>query len=189
MAKVGQMSVLRDLDVTAIDANYAPFVEQLRTAKPRPVVPAWPKIDDLLQKKLQAAFRGETTLQEALDSAADRSTSCSHDRSAVRGSPAHRRRGTIPYSPPGAAPTARPLPTPYAFLAPTLVLFTVVMLVPIARAVQISLYEWSPIPGADNTFVGGANYQRALADPDFQLGLLNAGVYMVVTCRRRSSSA
>jgi len=70
MAKVGQMSVLRDLDVTAIDANYAPFVEQLKTAKPRPVTPAWPKIDDLLQKKLQAAFRGETTLQEALDSAA-----------------------------------------------------------------------------------------------------------------------
>jgi multiple sugar transport system permease protein len=71
--------------------------------------------------------------------------------------------------------------TPYAFLAPTLVLFTVVMLIPIGQAVQISLYEWSPIPGADNTFLGGANYQRAMADPDFQLGLLNAGVYLVVT--------
>jgi len=70
MAKVGQMSVLKDLDVTKVDANYGPFVEQLKTAKPRPVVPAWPKIDDLLQKKLQAAFRGETTLQQALDSAA-----------------------------------------------------------------------------------------------------------------------
>jgi ABC-type glycerol-3-phosphate transport system substrate-binding protein len=70
MAKVGQMSVLKDLDVVSVDKNYAPFVEQLKTAKPRPVVPAWPKIDDLLQKKLQAAFRGETTLQQALDSAA-----------------------------------------------------------------------------------------------------------------------
>jgi multiple sugar transport system permease protein len=70
---------------------------------------------------------------------------------------------------------------PYAFLAPAFVLFTVVMLIPIGRAVQISLYEWSPIPGADNTFIGGENYQRALADPDFQLGLVNAGVYMLVT--------
>ncbi|NUO55753.1 MAG: extracellular solute-binding protein [Hamadaea sp.] len=70
MAKVGQMSVLKDLDVVAVDPTYAPFVEQLKTAKPRPVVPAWPKIDDLLQKKLQAAFRGETSLQQALDSAA-----------------------------------------------------------------------------------------------------------------------
>ncbi|MFR9775349.1 extracellular solute-binding protein [Micromonospora sp. MS34] len=70
MAKVGQMSVLKNLDVTSVDPNYAPFVEQLKTAKPRPVVPAWPKIDDLLQKKLQAAFRGEMTLQQALDSAA-----------------------------------------------------------------------------------------------------------------------
>jgi multiple sugar transport system substrate-binding protein len=70
MAKVGQMSVLKDLDVVAVDPNYALFVEQLKTAKPRPVVPAWPKIDDLLQKKLQAAFRGETSIQQALDSAA-----------------------------------------------------------------------------------------------------------------------
>jgi multiple sugar transport system substrate-binding protein len=64
------MSVLKNLDVVSIDPNYAIFVKQLATAKPRPVVPAWPKIDDLLQKKLQAAFRGETTLQAALDSAA-----------------------------------------------------------------------------------------------------------------------
>ncbi|MFG2059447.1 extracellular solute-binding protein [Micromonospora sp. NPDC048930] len=70
MAKVGQMSVLKDLDVTSVDPNYAPFVEQLKTARPRPVVPTWPKIDEVLQKKLQAAFRGETSLQQALDSAA-----------------------------------------------------------------------------------------------------------------------
>lgn len=70
MAKVGQMSVLKDLDVTAVDATYAPFVAQLRTAKPRPPVANWPKIDDLLQKKLQAAFQGQMTVQQALDQAA-----------------------------------------------------------------------------------------------------------------------
>lgn len=68
--KVGQMSVLKDLDVTAVNATYAPFVQQLQTAKPRPPVPSWPKIDDLLQKKLQSAFKGEVTVQQALDQAA-----------------------------------------------------------------------------------------------------------------------
>ncbi len=70
MAKVGQMSVLKDLDVTSVNPNYAPFVTQLKNAKPRPPVPAWPKIDDLLQKKLQAAFQGQMTVQQALDKAA-----------------------------------------------------------------------------------------------------------------------
>lgn len=70
MAKVGQMSVLKDLDVTSVNPTYAPFVEQLATAKPRPPVASWPKIDDLLQKKLQAAFQGQMTIQQALDQAA-----------------------------------------------------------------------------------------------------------------------
>ena len=69
-AKVGQMSVLANLDVVSVNPNYATFVQQLKTAKPRPVVPAWPKIDDLLQKKLQAAFKGDMTVQAALDQAA-----------------------------------------------------------------------------------------------------------------------
>jgi ABC-type glycerol-3-phosphate transport system substrate-binding protein len=34
------------------------------------VVPSWPKIDDLLQKKLQSAFKGDLTVQAALDQAA-----------------------------------------------------------------------------------------------------------------------
>ena len=69
-AKVGQMSVLRDLDVVAVNPDYAPFVEQLKTARPRPPVPDWPKIDDLLQRHLQSAFKGEKTVQQALDGAA-----------------------------------------------------------------------------------------------------------------------
>jgi multiple sugar transport system substrate-binding protein len=70
MVKVGQMSVLKDLDVTSVNATYAPFVTQLQTAKPRPPVPNWSKIDDLLQKKLQAAFQGQSSVQQALDQAA-----------------------------------------------------------------------------------------------------------------------
>jgi multiple sugar transport system substrate-binding protein len=69
-AKIGQMSVLKDLDVTSVNPTYGPFVQQLKTAKPRPPVPAWPKIDDLLQRHLQAAFKGDVTIQQALDQAA-----------------------------------------------------------------------------------------------------------------------
>jgi multiple sugar transport system substrate-binding protein len=69
-AKIGQMSVLKNLDVVSVNASYGPFVQQLKTAKPRPPVPAWPKIDDLLQKHLQAAFKGDVTVQQALDQAA-----------------------------------------------------------------------------------------------------------------------
>jgi len=57
----------------------------------------------------------------------------------------------------------------------------VVLLVPIARAVQVSFFEWLPFPGADNTWVGLDNYTRAFADPQFRLGMVNAIVYMLVT--------
>jgi multiple sugar transport system substrate-binding protein len=70
-AEIGQMSVLRDLDVVSVNPNYALFVEQLQTAKARPPVPSWPKIDDLLQRKLQAAFAGDLTVEEALGQAAE----------------------------------------------------------------------------------------------------------------------
>lgn len=70
MAKVGQMSVLKDLDVTQIDPKYAPFVLQLQTARPRPPVPAWAKMDDVLKQKLNAAFNGDLTVQQAMDQAA-----------------------------------------------------------------------------------------------------------------------
>jgi multiple sugar transport system permease protein len=70
---------------------------------------------------------------------------------------------------------------PYAFLAPAFVIFVVVLLVPIAKAIQVSFYDYLPFPGADNTFVGLDNYTRAFADPQFRLGLVNALVYLVIT--------
>jgi hypothetical protein len=33
-------------------------------------VPSWAKIDDVLQKKLQSAFKGQMPVQQALDQAA-----------------------------------------------------------------------------------------------------------------------
>jgi len=73
MAKVGQMPVLAQLGdgLTGINDYYAQFVEQLANAKPRPVTPAWPKIDSILQDEVRAAIRGEKSVQEALDAVAE----------------------------------------------------------------------------------------------------------------------
>ncbi|HEX6497428.1 MAG TPA: sugar ABC transporter permease [Micromonosporaceae bacterium] len=71
--------------------------------------------------------------------------------------------------------------TPYLLLAPALVLFAIVILIPVVKAVQVSLYEWSPIPGADNTFVGADNYLKAFGDHEFGRDVVNATVYMLVT--------
>ena len=70
---------------------------------------------------------------------------------------------------------------PYVFLAPAFVLFVTVLLIPIAKATEVSFYDWLPFPGAENTFVGLENYTRALGDPLFRLSVVNAVVYMLVT--------
>lgn len=70
---------------------------------------------------------------------------------------------------------------PYLFLAPGFLLFALVILYPIVRAFQISLYQWAIVPGAASTFLGLHNYGRALHDPIFWRGLENTGFYMAVT--------
>jgi multiple sugar transport system permease protein len=70
---------------------------------------------------------------------------------------------------------------PYLFLAPGFALFALVMLYPIARAFQISLHEWSIVPGTVSEYVGLGNYGRALHDPVFWRGLVNTGAYMAAT--------
>lgn len=72
MAKTGQMSVVKSLDEqeAASMPEFAPFIEQLATARPRPSVPQAPAIDTALQNALTKAFKGEATVQEALDEAA-----------------------------------------------------------------------------------------------------------------------
>lgn len=72
MAKVGQMPVLADLGdtLTDIEPYYGIFAEQLQTARPRPPHPQYPKIEEVLSTEVQKAFRGDVSVQEALDSAA-----------------------------------------------------------------------------------------------------------------------
>ena len=69
----------------------------------------------------------------------------------------------------------------YLFLAPGFVLFGLVVLYPIARAFQISLYHWSIVPGTASDYIGLGNYRHALDDPIFWRALENTGFYMAVT--------
>ena len=69
----------------------------------------------------------------------------------------------------------------YVFLAPGFLLFALVILYPIVRAFQISLYNWSLVPGTASRFLGLHNYNRAIHDPIFWRALENTGFYMAVT--------
>jgi len=69
----------------------------------------------------------------------------------------------------------------YLFLAPGFLLFALVVLYPIVRAFQISLYHWAIVPGAASDFIGLGNYGRAIHDPIFWRALENTGFYMAVT--------
>ncbi len=76
---------------------------------------------------------------------------------------------------------ARTLTAAYLFLAPGFLLFALVILYPIVRAFQISLFNWSIVPGTASHFLGLHNYGRALHDPIFWRALENTGFYMAVT--------
>jgi multiple sugar transport system permease protein len=71
--------------------------------------------------------------------------------------------------------------TPYLFLAPGFALYALVLLYPIVRAFQISLYDWKILPGAVSDFVGLDNYAHAIHDPVFWHALGNSAFYMAAT--------
>lgn len=72
MAKCGQIPVNKAAleSDTAKNADYAPFIEAIQTAKARPTVAAWSEMDNGLQVALTAVVSGEKTAQEALDALA-----------------------------------------------------------------------------------------------------------------------
>jgi len=70
---------------------------------------------------------------------------------------------------------------PWAFLVPGLALFLLIVAYPLLRSFQISLYDWSIVPGKASTFVGFDNYVRGFADSQFWLSMSNAGIYLLLT--------
>ena len=69
MAKCGQIPVNKTAleSETVKNADYAPFIEAIQTAKARPTVAAWSEMDNGLQVALHAVVTGEKTAQEAMD--------------------------------------------------------------------------------------------------------------------------
>jgi multiple sugar transport system substrate-binding protein len=72
MAKTGQVAVVQSLAAqeSADEPYLAPFIDQLKTAKARPPVPSFPKIDDALSNYVAQALEGKMTVQAALTAAA-----------------------------------------------------------------------------------------------------------------------
>ena len=66
---------------------------------------------------------------------------------------------------------------PYLYLLPALVIIIVFRLVPIVLSFVVSFYEWT-INGAGD-FIGFANYQKLLTDPEFWQSMLNT-LYLVI---------
>lgn len=71
--------------------------------------------------------------------------------------------------------------TAYAFLAPGFALFLLLIIYPMVKAFQMSLYDWNVVAGATSDFIGLDNYRTAFHDPVFWRGLQNSAFYMVVT--------
>ena len=67
MAKCGQIPVNKAAleSDTVKNADYAPFIEAIQTAKARPTVAAWSEMDNGLQVALTAVVSGEKTAQDA----------------------------------------------------------------------------------------------------------------------------
>lgn len=73
------------------------------------------------------------------------------------------------------------LVTPYLFLAPGVILFSIAIIYPALKALKMSFYDWKIVSGAVSQFVGLDNYVRAYHDPHFWLSLSNSGIYMLFT--------
>jgi multiple sugar transport system permease protein len=69
--------------------------------------------------------------------------------------------------------------TPYIFIAPNMVVFTVFLFVPMVFAIYMSLNEWSLIE--EPTFIGLGNYVQMAQDLQFWQSLWNTLLYTVGT--------
>ena len=69
MAKCGQIPCNKQAleSDTVKKADFAPYIEQLKTAKTRPTVAAWSEIDAELSAAVTEVFNGEKTAQAAMD--------------------------------------------------------------------------------------------------------------------------
>ncbi len=77
-------------------------------------------------------------------------------------------------------PLSRLLPI-YLLILPGMALFLLWTIYPLADAFVMSFFQWNPNPRAASTYIGLANYRRALLDPIFWQAFGNVFLYAAVT--------
>jgi ABC-type sugar transport systems, permease components len=70
---------------------------------------------------------------------------------------------------------------PLLFALPATLVMAVWLVFPMLSALDISLREWSIVPGGESPFIGLANYAQVLRDPVFWLSLKNTALFALVT--------
>jgi multiple sugar transport system permease protein len=71
--------------------------------------------------------------------------------------------------------------TPYLLVLPAAVLYLAFTVYPVFKQLDISFYDWHIFPGANNPFVGLANYRQVLHDPEVRTAAFNTVLYVIVT--------
>ena len=71
--------------------------------------------------------------------------------------------------------------TPYLFLLPGFIFLSVWLIYPMFKAFQISLYDWSFVPGVENVFNDFANYRHAFKDRNFWIALRNTLIFLGIS--------
>lgn len=80
-----------------------------------------------------------------------------------------------------SATRRRQMRAAYIFLLPGILLFLIFNVYPLAKAFQISFYNWSLMPGKPSEFIGMSNYIRAFDDPIVGLAFKNTVLYTLIT--------
>ena len=68
----------------------------------------------------------------------------------------------------------------YLYLAPTLIILTIFVFIPIFTSFRLSLNRIAPF-GSQMIFVGLGNYERLLTDPEYYSSIINSLIFMVGT--------
>jgi multiple sugar transport system permease protein len=67
------------------------------------------------------------------------------------------------------------------FLLPGLLIFAIFILWPLVQGFRMSFYHWNIMPGAEQEFIGLANFRRVFADPIIRISMRNTLLYVVVS--------
>jgi raffinose/stachyose/melibiose transport system permease protein len=82
--------------------------------------------------------------------------------------------------PTGGSRSRRRLLTAAAFVLPALLVYSVFVVIPIIQAVYYSAFKWNGMTPLTD-FVGFANYERALTDPDFHSALIHNAIFVILS--------